>query len=761
MRRIQVRHSAIIGIAVAIIALIALVLVDSVVYLSRSIQTEQNAEENRSTFWQLGQQLKDGSDYLTDQARVYVVTHDRTAMDNYWKEANETRRRDRAVEALRAANLPSAEWKLLNEAKANSDALMEAETHAMRLVAQSVNLPVAQMPKEVAAYALPAEETAMTAAQQSDRARELMFDDYYKSSKQGILDPIAQFQATMGQRLNAQVSGARTDTRRAVAGLVGLDAVALLLVAALIVLFHHFYLAPIQANIHRLNKGEKALETRGAWELQTLTTGWNTLYTALQAEISRRAALEADLVKARDRAEAGSRAKSLFLAQMSHEIRTPLNTITGYAQLLGDTPLDAQQRQYFACIHTASENLLGILNNVLDFSKLEAGQESLAETDVDLHGLLRDVCALFQAQARQKGISLHLEGTGTVPRWIRTDLKKLRQVLINLLSNAVKFTARGGVTLRAALDKTAHSPQLSLTVADTGPGIAPEDQARIFASFEQADPTTAQQYGGTGLGLSISRGFLQLMGGSLTLQSTLGHGAAFKVSLPYRPGKPRRAPAPADLQGLRGRHILLVDDNVVNLRMEQGMLVRQGLSVETAQSGAQAVALCQKTPYDAILLDVRMAGMDGMQTARAIRNGTGPSCTAPIIALSADAVESSVQAAYDAGMDAYLTKPIDRKKLLQTLASLCRKARPAVPPPNQKAAETGLVEALARAFQEGDFEAIDRVEQKRAALEALLPPETFRALLTAAQQCDMEACAALLRQFCREGATSSCIGSCS
>lgn len=748
MRQIHVRHSAIIGIAVAIIALIALVLVDSVVYLSRSIQTEQKAEENRSTFRQLGQQLKDGSDYLTDQARVYVVTHDRTAMDNYWKEANETRRRDRAVDALRAANLPSTEWKLLNEAKANSDALMEAETHAMRLVAQSVGLPVEQMPEAVASYALPTEEAAMTAAQQSDRARELMFDDYYKNSKQEILDPIAQFQATMGQRLNAEVSGARTDTRRAVVGLVGLDAVALLLVAALIVLFHHFYLAPIQANIHRLDNGEKALETRGAWELQTLTSGWNTLYTALQAEISRRAALEADLVKARDRAEAGSQAKSLFLAQMSHEIRTPLNTITGYVQLLEDTPMNANQRQYFACIHTASENLLGILNNVLDFSKLEAGQETLAETDVDLHGLLYDVCALFQAQAEQKGIFLRLEGVQAVPQWIRADLKKLRQVLINLLSNAVKFTAQGGVTLRAALEKTDRTSQLLLTVLDTGPGIASKDQARIFASFEQADPTTAQQYGGTGLGLSISHGFLQLMGGTLTLQSTLRHGAAFSVRLPYRPGKAQRAPAPADLRGLSGRRILLVDDNVVNLRMERGMLARKNLLVETAESGAQAVALCEKTRYDAILLDVRMAGMDGIETARAIRNGSGPSRTAPVIALSADAVEASVQAAYDAGMDAYLTKPIDREKLLQTLASLCRKTRPATPPSDPKVAPTepaGLVETLARAFQEGDFEAIDRVEQERAALEALLPPETFRKLLTAAQQCDMELCAALLR----------------
>lgn len=761
MRRFHVRQSAIIGIAGLIIALIALVLVNSAVYLNRSMEAQREAEENRASFQRLGQQLKDGSDYLTDQARAYVVTQDRAAMDNYWAEAEATRRRDKAVAALRAAHPPAGELALLAQAKAKSDSLMEAETHAMRLVAEGAGMPAGEMPAPVAGYVLPAQEAAMDAAAKSGRARELMFDDFYKASKQDILDPIARFEAQMGQRLSADVQAARKDTARTVAMVVALDVVALLLVAALAVLFHHFYLAPIQSNIRRLGEGGELLEKRGAWELQELTGGWNALSAALKQEIARRAALEADLIRARDRAQAGSRAKSLFLAQMSHEIRTPLNTITGYAQLLEDTPLDAAQRRYFDCIRTASGNLLDILNNVLDFSKLEAGQETLAEEDVDLPALLREVCALFQAQAGQKGLALRLEGAGEVPRWVRADPKKLRQVLVNLLSNALKFTARGSVVLRARADQAAAPPSLSLSVADTGPGIAPGDQARIFESFEQADASTSQQYGGTGLGLSISRGFLRLMGGDLTLVSAPGQGATFTASLPLKPGAPREQAPPPALDALRGRRVLVVDNNAVNLRMEQEMLAHGGLAVDTAESGAQAVRMCAGTRYAAVVLDVRMPGMDGMEAARAIRRA-GENRGTPLVALSAEATESAVRAAKDAGMDAYLTKPVDRNRLRRVLAALCGTARPvpAEPAAREKDPAPGLLEELEDAFAGGDFEAIERVEQGKRALARVLAPEALGQLLEAARRCDMDACAALLRAARGKGG-APCTGSCS
>ncbi|MCH3972215.1 MAG: ATP-binding protein [Oscillospiraceae bacterium] len=743
MKKARIRQSTILCMTGAIITLIALVLLDSATDLCQSIQAQNEAETNRASFQQLGQQLKDGSDYLTDQARTYVVTHSRAAMQNYWYEADVSRRRDKAVQQLTGAYLPAKELAALKSAKANSDRLMKVETHSMRLIAESDGLPLSQMSKEVAAYRLPADESSLTKDAKSQLARKFMFDDFYKNSKNGILNPIAQFQSMMSTRLALQLKTAKERTARSVGFVAGLDIVALFFVSALAALFHHFYLAPIKENIQYLQNGENQLKEGGAWELQELTGGWNHLSQNLQGEITRRKELEKDLVQAKEKAEAGSKAKSLFLAQMSHEIRTPLNTITGYLQLLEDTPLNVHQRRCFACVSEASHNLLGILNNVLDFSKLEAGQETLIEADFDLHEMLSSVYGMFRVQAEQKGIQLSLQDeVAPVYRWIYGDEKKLRQICINLVGNAVKFTSHGSVSLRVWVPSPAV---LQLSVADTGPGIKQKDQKRIFESFEQADASASQKAGGTGLGLSISSGFLKLMGGRIALTSRKGSGSVFTVSLPLHPGKQRDLPVLSDASLLFGKKVLVVDNDQVNLLMEKEMLQKGRLSVSTADGGKKAIALCQTNRYDVILLDVRMSGMDGCDTAREIRR-SGVNRFTPIAALSADAVDTSVRAAQQAGMDAYLLKPIDRGRLFQNLEQLCqtRHCPKNIKKPLQAQPE-GILEALSAEFENGDFHAVQCVKSNALELQRLLPPPAYARLQEAAESFDMAACASLLR----------------
>jgi signal transduction histidine kinase len=255
-------------------------------------------------------------------------------------------------------------------------------------------------------------------------------------------------------------------------------------------------------------------------------------------------------------------------------------------QLLEDTPLNVHQRRCFACVSEASHNLLGILNNVLDFSKLEAGQETLIEADFDLHEMLSSVYGMFRVQAEQKGIQLSLQDeVAPVYRWIYGDEKKLRQICINLVGNAVKFTSHGSVSLRVWVPSPAV---LQLSVADTGPGIKQKDQKRIFESFEQADASASQKAGGTGLGLSISSGFLKLMGGRIALTSRKGSGSVFTVSLPLHPGKQRDLPVLSDASLLFGKKVLVVDNDQVNLLMEKEMLQKGRLSVSTADGGKKS-----------------------------------------------------------------------------------------------------------------------------------------------------------------------------
>ena len=360
-------------------------------------------------------------------------------------------------------------------------------------------------------------------------------------------------------------------------------------------------------------------------------------------------------------AEEANRAKSQFLSRMSHEIRTPMHGVMGSLGLLQLDSLTPAQQQRLEQAQTSAEHLLEVIDEILDFSRLEAGETTYQSQPFDLAHSCQQVLDLLQPLAQQKGLRLQLEWTPDLVSARQGDQQKLRQVLINLLANAIKFSTQGSIRLKV-LPLTAE--RLRLEVVDTGPGIAAEEQQRLFEAFSQLDETDTRPQGGTGLGLAISRQFVQGMGGQIGVESQLGQGATFWLELPLPltdvrlPADITAAEAEVDLQGLR---VLVVDDEAVNRSIASEYLQRAGCVVQVAHDGQQALEMFQAEEFDLILMDLQMPRMDGFQSSQQMRlleqrlNSEGEPVV--IIALSASVVGEVIEQCRQAGMDDYVSKP--------------------------------------------------------------------------------------------------------
>lgn len=440
--------------------------------------------------------------------------------------------------------------------------------------------------------------------------------------------------------------------------------------------------------IYRVNRGDGVeVWAQGAAKLFTREDGRPLRLVGALQNMSDRKLAEAELIQARNDAEAANTAKSTFLATMSHEIRTPLNGVLGMAQAMAADELSNIQRERLDVVRQSGESLLAVLNDVLDLSKIEAGRLELEQSEFDLRELARGAHAAFTALANKQGLSFDLRVEPAARGTYLGDATRVRQILYNLISNALKFTETGEI--RVTVDRPAES--LVFSVSDTGIGIAPEPLARLFQRFEQADASTSRRYGGTGLGLAICRQLTDLMGGRISADSTLGEGATFTVVLPLTrlsdvelaaPPAPCSPPQPpGSEQVLR---VLAAEDNEVNQLVLKTLMHQVGVEPVVVADGRQAVEAWEAEAWDVILMDVQMPEVDGPTAARMIRDreqATGRART-PIIALTANAMSHQIAEYRTAGMDGFVAKPIEVGRLFAAIEE-------ALSPPAQPNAAQG------------------------------------------------------------------------
>ncbi len=391
-----------------------------------------------------------------------------------------------------------------------------------------------------------------------------------------------------------------------------------------------------------------------------------TARLAVSEEAAKRA--EAVMRDARDLAERVARARSAFLANMSHEIRTPMNAVLGFVELILDTELSTEQRRALELVRSSSEALLMILNDILDYSKIEAEHLELESIPFDVSKVVHATASLLAVRAREKHLELLAEVSADVPRAVRGDPTRLRQVLMNLIGNAIKFTEQGEIVISVNAAATDGTAKVTFGVRDTGIGIAAEHVASVFKEFTQADSTMTRRYGGTGLGLAISQRLVRLMGGELTVKSEVGRGSefSFSLALPVETATPMRA---VGLAALGGRRMLIVDDNQTNRRILREMLAAEGIKVDEVSTAADGLEALRRVRYDLAILDVQMPDMDGFQLATAVRADKKIKRT-NLLMLTSAGQRGDGERCRELGIRGYLTKPISRSDLLEALRTV-------------------------------------------------------------------------------------------
>ena len=396
--------------------------------------------------------------------------------------------------------------------------------------------------------------------------------------------------------------------------------------------------------------------------------------------------LTRSLRTARSKALSASQAKSVFLANMSHELRTPFQGLLGMLNLLSESPLSGQQQDYTHTALVSARHLLGILNDILDISTVEAGSLKLRVSPVDLHLVVHEVQALMLAAAQERNLGLTVEIDPQLPQWIEADATRFSQILFNLLNNAIKFTDAGNVSVRCTLVRAqgqAPHDSMQFAVQDTGIGMDSKTLDGLFSRFHQGDLSIHRRYGGSGLGLEISRTLARLMGGTINVVSTLGQGSTFTLLLPVVPVQAPQAQKVLQAVSCQSLQVLIVDDLAINVKYLRILLEKLGHSVTSCENGLLAVDLVRQNHFDVVLMDLHMPHMDGASATRAIRKLNGDSALTKIVMVTADILNNARQNAIDAGANEFLAKPLLIDELRQVLARCAGAPSPSLLPSSQ------------------------------------------------------------------------------